>query len=44
MIHSLGELPAKEQRAFYVYLLDYGWEDHLAAEMYRNYARMADLA
>jgi hypothetical protein len=37
MIHSLCELPAAKslyKRDFYVYLLDYGWEEALSAEMY----------
>ena len=30
MIHSLGEIPADVQRGYYVYLLDYGWDEPLA--------------
>jgi hypothetical protein len=25
-VHSLGEIPAGTERAYYVYLLDYRWE------------------
>ena len=30
-IHSLGQLPATVERAYYVYLLDYGWHEPLGA-------------
>ena len=30
-IHSLGQLPATAERAYYVYLLDYGWHEPLGA-------------
>ncbi len=26
-VHSLGEIPTGAERAYYVYLLDYGWEE-----------------
>ena len=29
MIHSLGQLPADAHRDYYVYLLDYGWDEPL---------------
>jgi hypothetical protein len=44
MIHSLGELPTSVERDYYIYLLDYGWEEPVADAMYRNYPRMADQA
>jgi hypothetical protein len=47
MIHSLCELPASGDpysRDFYVYLLDYGWEEGLSTEMYRHFLRMAEAA
>ncbi len=47
MIHSLCELPAdggSYNRDFYVYLLDYGWEEGLSTEMYRHFPRMAEAA
>jgi nucleoside phosphorylase len=43
-VHSLGQLPAGAKRAYYVYLLDYGWADERATAMFRNFERMADLA
>ena len=44
MIHSLGELPAEAHRGYYVYLLDYGWDEPLGAVLFRNFERMADQA
>src|ERR1035438_3584555 len=43
-VHSLGEMPAGAERAFYVYLLDYGWEEPLGSAVRANLPRMADLA
>lgn len=43
-VHSLGELPVNVEREYYVYLLDYGWEEPLADSLYRNFPRMADIA
>jgi hypothetical protein len=44
MIHSLGELPANVERDYYVYLLDYGWEEAASDATYTNFARMAEVA
>jgi hypothetical protein len=44
MIHSLGELPLEAKRAYYIYLLDYGWQEPLADAIYHNFDRMAHLA
>jgi len=44
MIHSLGELPADAHRAYYVYLLDYGWDEPLGEVLFKNFDRMADHA
>jgi len=43
-VHSLGEIPAAAKRAYYVYLLDYGWESRLGEAVRSNIPRMADLA
>ena len=43
-VHSLGEIPIGAQRAYYVYLLDYGWEEELGNAVRANLPRMADLA
>lgn len=43
-VHSLGEIPNDAERAYYVYLLDYGWEEPLGDAVRANLPRMADLA
>jgi hypothetical protein len=43
-VHSLGEIPNGVERAYYVYLLDYGWEEPLGSAVRANLSRMADLA
>jgi len=43
-IHSLGELPANAERAYYVYLLDYGWHEPLGEALRNNFIEMARLA
>ena len=44
MIHSLGELPAEAARGYYVYLLDYGWDEPLGDVLHKNFSKMAALA
>lgn len=43
-VHSLGEIPSGGDRAYYVYLLDYGWEEALSGAVRANLPRMADMA
>jgi len=43
-VHSLGEIPTGTERAYYVYLLDYGWEESLGNAVRANLPKMADLA
>jgi hypothetical protein len=43
-VHSLGEIPTGAERAYYVYLLDYGWEEPLGDAVRANLPRMANLA
>jgi hypothetical protein len=43
-VHSLGEIPTGAERAYYIYLLDYGWEEALGNSVRANLTRMADLA
>jgi hypothetical protein len=35
-VHSLGEIPTGTERAYYVYLLDYGWEESLGNAVRAN--------
>jgi hypothetical protein len=43
-VHSLGEVPTGAERAYYVYLLDYGWDEPLGSAVRANLPRMAGLA
>lgn len=43
-IHSLGEIPTGTERAYYIYLLDYGWKEALGNAVRANLLRMADMA
>lgn len=43
-IHSIAELPDAAIRGYYVYLLDYGWEEPLGRALRDNFDKMADLA
>jgi hypothetical protein len=43
-IHSIAELPDAAIRGYYVYLLDYGWEEPLGRTLRDNFDKMADLA
>jgi hypothetical protein len=44
IIHSLGELPTNAERSYYVYLLDYGWDEPLGETLLKNFDKMAALA
>lgn len=43
-VHSLAEIPTDAHRAYYVYLLDYGWEESLGHAVHTNLPKMADMA
>lgn len=43
-VHSLKEIPAGVERAYYLYLLDYGWEESFGNEVRANLTRMAESA
>ncbi|KPA13372.1 hypothetical protein MHK_006421, partial [Candidatus Magnetomorum sp. HK-1] len=43
-VHSLGELPDKDFRDYYVFLLDYGWEEYIGKSLKDNFDKMAELA
>ncbi|ELG5195442.1 hypothetical protein RAL70_003660 [Vibrio cholerae] len=44
MIHSLGEVPADVERGFYIYLLDYGWQEPIRDALFENFQLLADHA
>jgi hypothetical protein len=43
-IHSLENIPEAVDRDYFVYLLDYGWDEPLGEALMRNYAMMASIA
>ena len=43
-VHSLERLPTDLERDYYVYVLDYGWEEPLGDVLRQNFHRMANLA
>jgi hypothetical protein len=43
-VHSLGEVPANAERDYYLYVLDYGWDEPLSRVLNQNLQRMMDLA
>lgn len=44
MIHSLEGIPQGHHRDYYIYLLDYGWDEPLGNALKKNYGKMATLA
>ena len=43
-VHSLGRLSAEIDREYFVYLLDYGWDEPLSRSLRSNFDKMASLA
>ena len=43
-VHSLGEIPSGAERAYYLYLLDYGWKEPLGTAIRANLPKMAEMA
>jgi len=43
-VHSMGEIPTGAERGYYVYLLDYGWEEPLGEAVRANIPKMAAMA
>ena len=43
-IHSLQNVPTNTTRGYFIYLLDYGWNEPLGAAVMANYERMAAIA
>jgi len=41
MIHSLDGIPEEHQRDYYIYLLDYGWDEPLSQALRNNFKQMA---
>ena len=43
-IHTLSPLPLELERNYYLYVLDYGWDEPLGKAIHENFSRIADLA
>lgn len=41
MVHSLAEFPENVKRNYYIYLLDFGWEEPLSKIIHDNYSKIA---
>lgn len=44
MIYSLGDIPREAERDYFIYLLDFGWDEPIRDILIRNYDRMAEIA
>ena len=44
MVHSLEEIPANVKRNYYIYLLDYGWNEPLSDVINKNFQKISDQA
>ena len=44
MVHSLEGIPEEHNRDYFIYLLDYGWNEPLGDALKKNFNRMATLA
>jgi len=43
-IHSLNSIPETTQREYFIYLLDYGWQEPLGEALKANFSRMAEIS
>ena len=44
MVHSLEGMPEEHSRDYFIYLLDYGWQEPLSEVLMKNFGQMATLA
>lgn len=44
MVHSLEGIPEEHNRDYFIYLLDYGWNEPLSDALKNNFGKMATLA
>lgn len=44
MVHSLEGIPEEHSRDYFIYLLDYGWQEPLSEVLLKNFGQMAALA
>ena len=43
-VESLENIPAEAKRDYYIYLLDYGWNEPIGNALVKNYEKMAAIA
>lgn len=43
-VETLDNIPSEARRDYYIYLLDYGWDEPIGNALVKNYERMASLA
>jgi hypothetical protein len=43
-VHSLSRLPLGLERDYYLYVLDYGWDEPLGQALHSNFRKISDLA
>jgi len=43
-VHSLARLPGDTDRDYFIYLLDYGWDEPLSRGLRNNFDKLADIA
>ncbi len=41
MVHSLDGIPEEHHRDYFIYLLDYGWNEPLSDALRNNFGHMA---
>ena len=41
MVHSLDNIPESARRDYFIYLLDYGWDEPISEALRRNFDKMA---
>lgn len=43
-VHSLDNIPESARRDYFIYLLDYGWDEPLGEALIKNYPKMAAIS
>ena len=43
-VHNIGNLPVDDTRQYFLYVLDYGWQDPLTDALVANFRNMARMA
>jgi hypothetical protein len=44
MVHSLENVPMTENRNYFIYLLDYGWDEPISQTLRKNFDNMANIS